>query len=36
VAFRNVSDLTKAEFNRYSAASDTLEDILVTNMMATF
>jgi hypothetical protein len=36
VAFHNVSDLTKAEFDRYSEAYDTLEDILVANMMAYF
>ncbi len=34
--FHNVKDLTKEEFDRYSEAYETLEDILVTNMFAYF
>jgi hypothetical protein len=34
--FRTVKDLTKEEFDRYSAAYRTLEDILITNMFAYF
>jgi hypothetical protein len=34
--FKGVKDLTKEEFDRYSRAYKTLEDILVTNMFAYF
>lgn len=34
--FKHVKDLTKEEFDRYSQAYKTLEDILVTNMFAYF
>ncbi|OBB80833.1 hypothetical protein A5760_18250 [Mycobacterium colombiense] len=34
--FRSVKDLTKEEYDRYSGAYMTLEDILVTNMFAYF